>query len=102
MKQGATLVNSSRGGVIDHDALITVLQDRPDLTAVLDVTEPEPPPAGSPLYTLANVVMTPHIAGNLGRERRALGRGIAEEVRRFAGGEPLEWTVDRQSLTHGA
>lgn len=102
MKEGATLINSSRGGVVDHEALVTVLANRPDLTAVLDVTDPEPPPSGSALYSLPNVVMTPHIAGNLSRERRALGRGIADEVQRFASGQALQWAVEPSSLAHSA
>jgi phosphoglycerate dehydrogenase-like enzyme len=102
MKEGATIINTSRGGVLDHEALVSVLARRPDLTAVLDVTDPEPPPAGSALYSLPNVVMTPHIAGNLSRERRALGRGIAREVERFARGETLRWSVRPSSLAHSA
>lgn len=102
MKEGATIINTSRGGVIDHDALVTLLASRPDLTAVLDVTDPEPPPPGSALYSLPNVVMTPHIAGNLSRERRALGRGVAREVERFARGEALQWAVQPSSLAHSA
>ena len=102
MKEGATLINTSRGGVIEHEALVTVLANRPDLTAVLDVTDPEPPPPGSALYTLPNVVMTPHIAGNQFTERRALGRGIADEVERLANGQALRWAVRPSSLTHSA
>lgn len=102
MKKGATIINTSRGGVLDHDALVTLLASRPDLTAVLDVTDPEPPPPGSALYSLPNVVMTPHIAGNLSRERRALGRGVACEVERFARGEALQWAVRPNSLAHSA
>jgi phosphoglycerate dehydrogenase-like enzyme len=102
MKEGATIINTSRGGVLNHEALVAVLVSRPDLTAVLDVTDPEPPPPGSPLYSLPNVVMTPHIAGNLSRERRALGRGIAGEVERFARGEALRWAVQPSSLAHSA
>lgn len=101
MKEGATRINTSRGGAIEHEALVTVLANRSDLTAVLDVTDPEPPP-GPALYTLPNVVMTPHIAGNLFTERRALGRGTADEVERFANGQALRWTVRPSSLTHSA
>jgi phosphoglycerate dehydrogenase-like enzyme len=102
MKDGATLVNTARGGLVDHVALASVLNARPDLTAVLDVTDPEPLPAGSELFGRANVVITPHIAGNVSLERRALGRAIAEEVRRFSLGEPLRWAVTASQLAHSA
>lgn len=99
MKQGATLVNTARGGLIDHEALAGVLAEREDLTAVLDVTDPEPLDEDSPLFDLPNVVLTPHIAGNVGRERQALGRAIAEEVVRFSRGEPLKWLVSQESMS---
>ncbi|MDF5754176.1 hydroxyacid dehydrogenase [Spongiactinospora sp. TRM90649] len=90
MREGATLINTARGGLIDETALIEVLAERPDLFAVLDVTDPEPPPPGSPLFTLPNVVVTPHIAGSLGRERARLGALVTGELERFAAGLPLE------------
>ena len=62
-------------------------QQRPDLFAVLDVTYPEPPAADSPLYTLPNVVLTPHLAGSLGRECRRMGRTMVEELHRYLAGE---------------
>lgn len=93
MKQGATLINTARGGLIDHDALAAVLTAREDLTALLDVTDPEPLPQDSPLLDRPNVFLTPHIAGNVGWQRHALGRGIADEVVRFSQGEPLRWVV---------
>nr|WP_281358846.1 NAD(P)-dependent oxidoreductase [Flexivirga aerilata] len=62
----------------------------------MDVTDPEPLPADSPLFRLPNVVVTPHIAGAMGSEVRRLGDAAVEEVRRLASGEPLqhEITVD--------
>jgi phosphoglycerate dehydrogenase-like enzyme len=98
MKRGATLVNTARGGLVDERALIEVLQSRPDLFAFLDVTDPEPPLPGSRLFELDNVLVTPHIAGNSGAERRALGTCIAEEVRRFATGEALKYAVSASTL----
>ncbi|MFG2662542.1 hydroxyacid dehydrogenase, partial [Streptomyces sp. NPDC048425] len=89
MRPDATLVNTARGGLIDEPALIRVLEERPDLFAVLDVTDPEPAEPGSPLFTLDNVVVTPHLAGSLGPERRLLGRAMAEELGRFVAGQPL-------------
>ena len=98
MKPDATLVNTARGGLIDEHALVTVLQERPDLFAVLDVTDPEPPVPGSPLFTLPNVVVTPHLAGSLGTERRRQGRMMADELARYCAGEPLEHEVTEAGL----
>ncbi len=98
MRPDATLVNTARGGLIDEDALVAVLRARPDLFAVLDVTDPEPPVPGSPLFTLPNVVVTPHLAGSLGAERRRQGRLMAEELARYCAGEPLEHEVTEAGL----
>ncbi|WP_205315145.1 hydroxyacid dehydrogenase [Nonomuraea lactucae] len=97
MREGATLVNTSRGAVIDEPALVEVLAERPDLFAVLDVTDPEPPVAGSPLFALPNVIVTPHIAGSLGPERARLGDLVVDELERFASGEPLRHALTRES-----
>jgi phosphoglycerate dehydrogenase-like enzyme len=93
MKPDATLINTARGALIDEDALVAVLRERTDLFAVLDVTDPEPPLPGSPLFTLPNVVVTPHLAGTLNTERRRHGRLMAEELARYVAGEPLQHEV---------
>jgi len=98
MPAGATLLNTARGAVIDPDGLLRVLTERPDLQAVLDVTEPEPLPPDAPLRALPNVVLTPHVAGSLGRECRRMGAMMAEELGRLAHGEPLRWPVDLSRL----
>jgi phosphoglycerate dehydrogenase-like enzyme len=95
---GATFINTARGAVIRQEELIAVLVQRPDLHAVLDVTAPEPPPPGSPLYTLPNVTLTPHIAGALGSERRRLGQMMVDELRRFVAGEPLRYEITRLQI----
>jgi len=77
--------------------MIEVLRQRPDLFAVLDVTYPEPPQPGSPLYTLPNVVLTPHIAGSMDGECRRMGRTMVEELRRYLAGEPLQWEITREA-----
>ena len=77
-------------------AMIAVLRARPDIQAVLDVTHPEPPDAGSPLYSLPNVVLTPHIAGSMEGECRRMGRYMVDELRRFVTGEPLKWQITRE------
>lgn len=76
--------------------MIDVLQRRPDLQAVLDVTAPEPPAAGSPLYTLPNVFYTPHIAGSIGEECSRMGRAMVDEVKQYIEGKPLAWELSRE------
>lgn len=96
MKPGATFINTARGAIVREDEMIEVLRERPDLYAVLDVTDPEPPLPDSPLYTLPNVVLTPHIAGSLGPECRRMGRTMVEELRRYVAGQPLKWEITRE------
>lgn len=95
MREGTTFINTARGAIVREEEMIAVLQQRPDLFAVLDVTYPEPPAADSPLYSLPNVVLTPHIAGSLDHECRRMGRTMVEELARFRKGEPLQWAVNR-------
>ena len=96
MKPYSTFINTSRGAVIRENEMIDVLRQRPDLWAVLDVTYPEPPPPDSALYTLPNVLLTPHIAGSVGEECRRQGRTMIEELQRHLAGEPLKWTVTKE------
>lgn len=100
LPRGATLINTARGAILREPEVVEVLRDRPDLQAVLDVTDPEPASPDSPLRTLANVVLTPHIAGSVGPERRRLGAAMVEELARYARGEPLrhEVTPERAAL----
>jgi phosphoglycerate dehydrogenase-like enzyme len=93
MKQQATFLNTARGAVVDEAGMIGVLQERPDLMAILDVTYPEPPEPDSPLYSLPNVLLTPHIAGSLNQECRRMGRYAVEECRRYMKGEALQWQL---------
>lgn len=84
---GGVLINTSRGTLVDPQALTDELMSG-RIGAVLDVTEPEPLPADSPLYRLPNVFLTPHIAGSLGNELERLGRTVVEELERLAAGLP--------------
>lgn len=93
MKPYSTFINTARGAVVREDQMIAVLQQRPDLVAVLDVTYPEPPAADSPLYTLPNVILTPHIAGALGRESLRMGQFAVAEIERYVAGQPLRWAI---------
>jgi len=94
---GAVLVNTARGALVDTTALEHACVTA-GLHAVLDVTEPEPLPAGSPLYDLPNVLLTPHVAGSLGSETRRMSAAAIEELERYAAGLPPLAPVTRQAL----
>jgi phosphoglycerate dehydrogenase-like enzyme len=89
MRPWSTLINTARGQIINESDLVSVATSRQDLQFVLDVTERLPPEPDSPLYCLPNVMLTPHIAGSMGAERRRLGLYVAEELQRYVNGEPL-------------
>ncbi len=93
MKPGALFLNTARGEVMNEPELVDVLSRRPDLQAVLDVTVPEPPAGDSPLYSLPNVVLTPHIAGSVGPECQRMGQGMVEEFERYRAGLALRWEI---------
>jgi phosphoglycerate dehydrogenase-like enzyme len=97
MKDGATFINTARGLLVDHDALRDEAV-RGRINAVLDVTHPEPLPAGDPLYSLPNVILTPHVAGSMGNELPLMGDFTITEVERFAAGEPLVYPVTLDDL----
>lgn len=100
MKLGSTLINTARGGLIVEKDLISVLRARPDLHAVLDVTEPEPPAADSPLYDLPNITLTPHIAGSAGAECQRMAQYMVEDLHRYLAGERLTWQVTPDMTAH--
>jgi len=88
MKDGAALINVARGPVVDTDALIAELNSG-RITAGLDVTDPEPLPAGHPLWSAKNVIITPHVGGD---SAAFIPRGrklVEEQIARFASGQPL-------------
>ncbi|MFJ9642400.1 2-hydroxyacid dehydrogenase [Streptomyces sp. NPDC101206] len=92
MKNGALLVNVARGPVVDTPALLAELQSG-RLRAALDVTDPEPLPAGHPLWHAPNVLITPHVGGSSSAFAPRAKRLVARQLTRFAAGEPLENTV---------
>jgi phosphoglycerate dehydrogenase-like enzyme len=98
MKPGATFINTARGCLVREPEMIQVLRERPDLFAILDVTDPEPPAANSPLFGMKNVVLTPHIAGSIGPECRRLGIMMVDEVERYLAGQPLLGEVKQTQL----
>jgi phosphoglycerate dehydrogenase-like enzyme len=95
MKRGAFLVNVTRGEIVDGDALVAALRDGRLGGAALDVAPREPLPADHPLWSLPNVVMTPHTAGaSQLRAPRNVTR-FCENLRRAQRGEPLVGVVDK-------
>lgn len=101
MRDGAVLINTARGELVDTGALIDEVRSG-RLTAVLDVTDPEPLPAGSPLFDIPGVFLTPHVAGSHGNEIERLGRNTIAELRRLVAGEPLANQVQRARLSRSA
>ena len=91
MKDDALLINTGRGSLIEEQALVKELSEG-RFFAFLDVTDPEPPTAGSPLRTLNNVVVTPHIAGCIENCNR-MGELAVEELRRFFAGEEAVYQI---------
>jgi D-3-phosphoglycerate dehydrogenase len=90
MKPTACLINTGRGAVVDHEALYTALSEGYISMAAVDVTEPEPVPADSPLLTLDNFICTAHSAGISPQSFAELQRRPGEEIIRWAKGE---WPV---------
>lgn len=94
MKLSAYLVNIARGRVIDEAALIHALQERWIAGAGLDVATKEPLPEDSPLYSLPNIILTPHISGVSTHYDERLSALFADNLRRYRGGQPLRNLYD--------
>ncbi|MCT9075406.1 hydroxyacid dehydrogenase [Streptomyces fulvoviolaceus] len=101
MPDGAVLINTARGGLVDHDALVGELRAG-RLSAILDVTDPEPLPADSPLFDLPNVFVTPHLAGSQGNELGRLGAAVVAEAERLTSGGQVAYPVDLAALEREA
>lgn len=97
MKPGATFINTARGAVVNEVEMIGGLSRRPEVTAVLDVTDPEPSAQDSLLTKLPNVVLTPHLAGSAEPECQRLGYYMLEEYERYLAGRPLKYGVTREA-----
>ena len=98
MKPYSTFINTARGAQVDENALINKLKSDPSVTALLDVTYPEPPESGSELYTLPNCILTPHFAGSSGREVHRMAQYMIEEAERLLGGKRLRYEVTMEML----
>jgi len=94
---GAVFVNTARGAIIDEEALVEELKTG-RFYAGIDVTEPEPPAADSPLRTLPNVLLTPHVGGPVPSRYWDMAMFAAQELGRFFRGEPLQGEVTERRL----
>lgn len=98
MRPYATFLNTGRGAQVVEADLATVLSERPDLTAILDVTEPEPPLPDNPFFTLPNCLLTPHIAGSSGDEVCRMADFMCEEFMRLINGDACRYEVTNEML----
>ena len=89
----ATFINTGRGATICENEFIEILRARPDMTALLDVTNPEPPHADSPFYELPNIYLTSHIAGSIGDETVRMADYMIAEWQRWQRGQELHCQV---------
>ncbi|MGF2949981.1 hydroxyacid dehydrogenase [Microbacterium alcoholitolerans] len=101
LPDGATVINTARGALLDHDALAAECRTG-RLDAVLDVTDPEPLPADSELHRLPNVAITPHIAGSLGTELRRLADSALDELQAYAQGSPPRHPITAADMVTSA
>jgi Phosphoglycerate dehydrogenase and related dehydrogenases len=101
MPAGSVLINTARGALVDHDALVEELRAE-RISAILDVTDPEPLPVDSPLHDLPNAFITPHLAGSQGNEVARLGQTVLDELERLLSGREPEFGVGLEGLERAA
>jgi len=88
LRPDVVLINASRGFVLDTDAAITFARANPGARLILDVHDPEPIPLDSPLWSLGNVTLTPHIAAGTREAKEAMSWVVRDVMRVLAGEEP--------------
>ena len=94
LRASAVLINVSRGAVVDENALVGALREKQIRGAALDVFETEPLPPDHPLWSLENVLISPHSADHTSNAHERAMRFFLENLRRFERGEKLENIVD--------
>jgi phosphoglycerate dehydrogenase-like enzyme len=95
LHDGALLVNAARGSIVDTSALLAELASG-RLRAALDVTDPEPLPAGHPLWSAPGLLLTPHVAGAMTTDASRVMALVKGQLARYAAGEPLRHVVGDQ------
>lgn len=98
MKPTAYLINTSRGPMIDSEALVKTLKEKRIAGAAIDVFDVEPPPADHPLFGLDNAILTPHIGWASHEAGWVIRRRILEDIRLFAAGQPAKYVVNKEIL----
>lgn len=96
MKSSAYLINVGRGGIVDEDALFEALEESRIAGAAFDVFSQEPLPAYSPLWKAPNMIITPHISGNMENYMEKAADIFEANLRRYLNGEPLVNVVSRE------
>ena len=94
LKPSAFLIDTSRGGIVNHKALINALREHKIAGAALDVFPEEPLSANSPLWMLPNVIITPHISGNTRHYNERAIAMFADNLHRYLAGLPLYNRID--------
>ena len=92
------LINIARGALVDEDALVASLRSGHLSSAALDVFREEPLPAGSPFWSMPNVLVSPHSASTSDRENGRITDLFCDNLRRFLRGEPLRNLLDTKAL----
>ena len=99
MRPYSAFINTGRGAQVIEADLVRLLTERPDVCAILDVTDPEPSPIEHPFYDLPNCFLTPHIAGNIvANEQVRMVEFMLDEYKRFTSGEPMKYEVTEEML----
>ena len=98
MMPSAVFINTGRGAQVVEADMIAALKECPERVALLDVTMPEPPVAGSEMYKMRNIILTPHLAGSIGWEVQRMGQYMYEESLRWLAGEDTPWRVSEKML----
>lgn len=98
MHEGAIIVNSARGGIIEEAALYDALKSGSIGGAGIDVFEAEPPPSEHPLFTLPNIVLSPHVAGVTEGSMKAMALAVADVIDNMAANRPLATLLNPEAL----
>ncbi len=98
MPENSTFINTGRGAQVVEDDLIKILEERKDITALLDVTHPEPPVENHKFFSLENCYLTPHIAGSSGKEVERMGDFMYNTYNAFLNNEKIDCEVTTEML----